>query len=425
MKLLIKNGRVIDPVQKIDEKMDVVIENDKIVDIKKQYKGKVNKTIDAKDKIVMPGIIDIHTHLREPGEERKETIASGTRAAAKGGVTSICCMPNTKPPIDNAPSVEYILLKAQKEGIVNVFPVGCITKGQQGESLAEIGSLYNAGVVAISDDGHPVMNSEIMRRAIEYSRMFNIPIVSHCEDINLAKDGSMNSGFMSTKLGLRGIPNAAEEVMVARDIILAENYNGHVHLAHISTFGSVELIRAAKKRGVKVTCETAPHYFTLTDEAVNDYNTNAKMNPPLRTERDVKAIIAGLKDGTIDAIATDHAPHTEEQKSREFELAPFGIIGLETMLSLSYEYLVEKNKISLMKVIEKLTANPAKIMNLSNRGSLAKGNLADITIFDDKKTWVLDPNNIKSKSKNTPFLNWELKGVVTQTLVSGKLVYTV
>lgn len=423
MKTVIKNGRVIDPAQNIDEKLDVIIENDKITKLTKKFTGSANKVIDAKNQIVSPGLIDIHTHLREPGEERKETIASGTRSAAKGGITSICAMPNTKPPIDNSPAVEYILLKAQKEGIVNVFPIGCITKNQDGKFLSEIGSLYKAGIVAISDDGHPVMDSSIMRKALQYCKMFNLPIISHCEDKTLSKDGVMNNGYISTILGLRGISNASEEVMVARDIILAESTDAHIHIAHVSTSGSVELIRSAKKRGVKVTCETAPHYFTLTEEAVRDYNTNTKMNPPLRTKKDVKAIIKGLKDKTIDCIVTDHAPHTEEQKKKEFNLAPFGIIGFETLLPLCLEYLVDKNKFKLIDMLRTLTSNPAKILHLKNRGSLAVGNYADITIINKDYAWKLMPENIVSKSKNTPFLDWDLKGIASHTIVSGKIVW--
>jgi dihydroorotase len=423
MRILIKNGRVIDPSQNINTSANVLIENDKIISITKSKNLKSQKTIDAKDKWVVPGLIDIHTHLRQPGEERKETIASGTRAAAKGGITSVCCMPNTKPVIDNAPSVEYILLKAQKEGIVNVFPVGCITKKQEGKEIAEIGVLKQAGIVAVSDDGQPVMDAHVARRAFEYCKIFDIPLVSHCEDKNLSADGVMNEGYMSTILGLRGIPKSAEEVMVARDIILAEAAGCALHIAHVSTKGSVDLIRTAKRRGVKVTCETAPHYFTLTEEAVRDYDTNTKMNPPLRTKTDVKAIKNGLKDGTIDCIASDHAPHTEESKNREFDLAPFGIIGLETLMSLSLKELLDTKVLNINQLIAKLTINPAKIMKLKSRGSLASGSFADVTIIDPKKIWTVG-DNMQSKSKNTPFMGWELKGVAVYTIVSGKVVWS-
>ncbi|MFC1512669.1 dihydroorotase [bacterium] len=423
MKILIKNGRVIDPSQKLDLKTDLLIEDNKVVSVSKNKTHPAKKIIDAKNKWVVPGLIDIHTHLREPGEERKETIASGTKAAAKGGITSLCCMPNTKPVIDNAPSVEYILLKAQKEGIVNVFPVACITKKQEGKELCEIGVLKSAGAVGISDDGSCVMDSAVMRRVLEYCRMFDIPVISHCEDVNLSAGGVMNEGYMSMVLGLRGIPNASEEIMVARDIILAESTRGYIHIAHVSSAGSVELIRNAKKRGINVTCETAPHYFTLTEEAVGEYDTNAKMYPPLRTKHDVKEIIKGIKDGTIDCIASDHAPHTEEQKNREFDLAPFGIIGLETMLSLSIMELVDKGRMKISDVIAKFTVNPARVMRLNQRGTLKSGSFADITIIDPNKTWKVK-DSIVSKSKNTPFLNWTMKGRVIHTIVNGKIIFS-
>lgn len=422
MKLLIKNGHVVDPAQHIDGKADVIIEDDRVVAVTKKSHHRIKKVIDAKGKWVFPGLIDIHAHLREPGQEAKETIASATRAAARGGITSICCMPNTKPVIDNAPAVEYILLKAQKQGIVNVFPIGCITKGQEGKELAEVGVLRRAGIVAISDDGKSVMDAQIMRRALQYCTMFDIPVVSHCEDVHLSADGVMNEGYMSTVLGLRGIPNAAEEVMVARDIILAESTGGHVHIAHVSTKGSVELIRDAKKRGVHVTSETAPHYFTLTEESLSTYNTNFKMNPPLRTKDDVKAICKGIVDGTIDCIASDHAPHTEEEKNREFDLAPFGITGLETMLSLSLQQLVDEKDVDLDVVIRTLTQGPAAVMRLAQRGTLLPGSFADVIVVDPHATWTVG-DTMQSKSRNTPFIGWQLKGVVTHTLVSGKVVW--
>jgi len=394
MKILIKNGRVIDPSQNIDGVCDIFIKDDKIVKFKKkinisEIEDRNITVIDAKKKFIFPGLIDIHTHLREPGFEGKETIETGTKAAAKGGFTTICCMPNTSPVLDNLPSVEYIILKSEKEAVVNVLPVGCITKAQEGKELCEIGTLIEAGIIAISDDGMPVANSFIMCKALEYCKIFNIPVISHCEDLDLVAGGVMNDGEISTKLGLRGIPTAAEEIMVARDIILAELTGGHLHIAHISTKGSVNLIREAKKRGVNITCETAPHYFSLTEKEVLGYNTNAKMNPPLRTERDVKAIKKGLLDGTIDCIASDHAPHTKEEKNKEFDLAPFGIIGLETQLSLAYQELVLKEKMSLTDMVKKFTINPSKIMRIEKRGSLKVGNFADLVIFNPNKKMVV------------------------------------
>ncbi len=427
MKILIKNGKLVDPSQKINEICDILIKDGKIEKIKKNIKIDVKKdknlqVIDATKKFVFPGLIDIHTHLREPGFESKETIETGSRAAAKGGFTTVCCMPNTNPVLDNLPAVEYIILKSEKEAIVNVLPIGCITKNQDGKELCEIGTLIEAGVVAISDDGKPLMDSFIMTKALEYCKIFNIPVISHCEDLSLSTNGVMNEGKISTQLGLRGIPNAAEEVMIARDIILAEMTGGHLHIAHISSKGSVNLIKSAKKRGVKVTCETTPHYFTLTENEVLGYNTNAKMNPPLRTQADVDAIKEALIDGTIDCIASDHAPHTKEEKNKEFDLAPFGIIGLETELALAYQELVLKKKMPIENLIEKFTTNPAKIIRLDGKGSLKIGNTADLIIFDPNKKFKVS-DYIASKSSNTPFLNYELKGVVDSTFVNGKIVW--
>ncbi|MCP4481608.1 MAG: dihydroorotase [bacterium] len=420
-KILIKNGHLVDPAQQIDGLYDILLEGDKVVQCSNNINDNNAKIIDAQGKYVFPGLIDIHVHLREPGGESKETIYTGTRAAVKGGFTTICCMPNTRPSLDNVPSVEYINLKSEKDAVCNVYPVGCVTKGLDGTELAEIGSLVQAGVIAISDDGCPVSNAFIMRRALEYCKIFDIPVISHCEDRDLAQFGVMNEGAVSTKLGLRGIPNAAEEVMVARDIILAEQTSGYVHIAHVSTKGSVALIRDAKKRGVKITAETAPHYFTLTDFAVEGYNTYAKMNPPLRTAEDVAGIKEGLKDGTLDCIASDHAPHTKEEKNKEFDFAPFGIIGLETELALAYQELVLKEKLSLSSVIEKLTKNPAEVMRLKTKGSLKIGFDADLIIFDGNEKFKA--NNFISKSSNSPFLGWELQGVINQTIVAGKVVY--
>jgi len=425
MKTLIKNGKVIDPSQKIEKKMNILIDGKLIKEypgnIKELEKRKDLKVIDANKLVVVPGLIDIHVHLREPGFEHKETIRSGTLSAAAGGFTSIACMPNTDPINDNASVTDYILLKARTEGIVNVLPIGAITKSEEGNQLAEIGEMYKAGCVAISDDGMPVTNSNLMRRAMEYVKAFNLPVIVHAEDTYLSDDGVMNEGKTSTMLGLKGIPNASEEVMIARDILLSELTGTDLHICHVSTEGSVRVIREAKKRGVKVTAEATPHHFLLTDEEVYNYNTNAKMNPPLRTSKDVKAIIKGLKDGTLDVIATDHAPHSEDEKNVEFDIAPFGIVGLETALPLSLK-LVEDKILTISQVIEKLTINPANIVN-SDKGTLKKNKVADITIFDPKEEYIIDKNNFYSKGKNTPFQDWKVRGKVKYTIVSGKIVY--
>jgi dihydroorotase len=423
MKLLIKNGRVIDPANKTDGIMDVLIDGGRITEVKQKINESGCNVIDASKKIVVPGLIDVHTHLREPGHEEEETIATGTMAAAKGGVTSILCMPNTHPPLDNAPAVEFILMKAQKEGHVNIFPIGCTTKASAGQELAEIGILKNAGVVAISDDGNPVMNAQVMRRALEYTRMFNIPVISHAEDKDLSKNGVMNEGNVSMVLGLRGIPRQSEEVMISRDIMLTELTGGHLHVAHVSTAGAVELIRQAKKTKINVTAETCPHYFSLTDEAVKGYDTNTKMKPPLRTAEDIEALKRGLADGTIDCIATDHAPHTEEEKNKEYDLAPFGIIGLETMLGLVITQLVDKKALTLSDALAKMTVNPARIFGLKDRGTLKPGSIADVTVIDLDKEFTVNREDFVSKSKNSPFIGWKLKGAAETTIVGGKIVW--
>lgn len=425
MRTLIKNGKVIDPSQKIEKKMNILIDGKLIKEypgnIKELEKRKDLKVIDANKFVVVPGLIDIHVHLREPGFEHKETIRTGTLSAAAGGFTSIACMPNTDPINDNASVTDYILLKARTEGIINVLPIGAITKSEEGNELAEIGEMYKAGCVAISDDGMPVTNSNLMRRAMEYVKAFNLPVIVHAEDKYLSDDGVMNEGKTSTLLGLKGIPNASEEVMIARDIFLSELTGTDLHICHVSTEGSVRVIREAKKRGVKVTAEATPHHFLLTDEEVYNYNTNAKMNPPLRTSKDVKAIIKGLKDGTLDVIATDHAPHSEDEKNVEFDSAPFGIVGLETALPLSLK-LVEDKILTISQVIEKFTINPANIVN-SDKGTLKKNKVADITIYDPKEEYLIDKNNFYSKGKNTPFQDWKVRGKVKYTIVSGKIVY--
>jgi dihydroorotase len=426
MKILIKNGRVIDPLNKIDDGLDVLIENDRIREVSKNIKANGAELVDSKGKIVAPGLVDMHSHLREPGREDEETLFTASRAAVKGGFTSICAMPNTTPPCDNQGVVGFISSEGKRIGLCNIYVIGTITKDRKGQEISEIGELKNAGVVALSDDGSPVEDSEIMRRALEYAAMFNLPIISHCEDKALSKDGVMNEGFISTALGLRGIPGISESTRVARELELCGMTKGKLHIAHVSTKRSIELIRDAKKRGLDVTCETCPHYFTLTDEAVkvSGFDTNTKMNPPLRTEEDLKAVIEGLMDGTIDCIATDHAPHTEDEKDTDFDSAPFGIIGLETALSLTIMELVDKKVLDWSALIGKISLNPSKILGL-NKGSLSVGSDADVVVIDPAKEWKVARANLESKSKNTPFLGKVLKGMAVVTITDGKIVYRI
>jgi len=419
--ILIKNGRVIDPANNIDDTLDLLIEDGKIAAIGKALKAIDAELIDASGLLVTPGLIDMHVHLREPGQEYKEDIISGTRAAAAGGITSIACMPNTKPIIDSLAICHYIISKAKEQGSANVFPIGSITQGLKGEILSEMGELKEGGCVAFSDDGVPVVSSEMMRRALEYADTFGAPIISHAEDLSLVAGGVMNNGPVATELGLKGIPWVAEDAMTARDIMLAEFTGGHIHMAHVSTKGCVELVRQAKIRGVRVTCEATPHHFTLTDEAVRGYNTNAKMNPPLRSQDDVDAIRAGLADGTIDAIATDHAPHHIDEKNVEFAIALNGIVGLETMLPLTLK-LVNENVIDLNRAIALMSCQPAKVLGI-NRGTLGQGAVADITLIDPNMEWEVIPDKLLSKSKNTPFGGWKMKGVAVKTLLAGKTVF--
>jgi dihydroorotase len=422
--LLIKGGRIIDPGQNRDGVGSLLISEGKI-----SWVGKASPpdteydVIDAEGLIVCPGFIDLHCHLRQPGFEEKETIASGTRAAARGGFTTVACMPNTGPPLDNKDIVEYVKATAAREGAIRVLPIGCVSKGRKGRELADLGELAKAGVIGFSDDGDPVPTPELMRRALEYSRESNLPIIDHCEDKALSKGGQMNQGKISAELGLEGIPNVAEENIVARDLALAETSRGWVHIAHASTQGSVELIRRAKAKGIRVTAEATPHHLTLTEERVRDLNTNAKVNPPLRTKDDVEALIQGLKDNTIDVIATDHAPHTEADKHCQFELAPFGISGFETALG-SLMGLVQRGEIELTMLIAKLTAEPAKILGRKYElGTLAVGSPADVTIFDPGMEWTVDASKFASKGKNTPLAGEKLKGKVMMTIYRGKIVY--
>jgi len=421
MSLLIKGGRVIDPTQNIDDALDILVDEGKIREVGKGLKAPGAETVDARGMLVVPGLIDMHVHLRDPGLEYKEDIVSGTRAAAAGGFTSVVCMPNTKPVNDNKTVTAYILDKACREGAVNVFPIGAITQGSKGEALAEMGELKEAGCVAVSDDGHPVANAELMRRALEYARGMGILVISHAEEKALVGEGVMNEGFVSTELGLKGIPRVAEDIATNRDIMLAEYTGSPVHIAHVSTRGSVRLVREAKGRGVSVTCETAPHYFSLTDDAVRGYETNAKMNPPLREADDVAAIREGLADGTIDAIATDHAPHHLDEKDIEFNLALNGIVGLETSLPLSLR-LVADGAIDIGTMVEKMSCNPARILGL-DRGTLKPGAPADITVIDTDREWTVTIDGLASKSKNSPWLGKTMKGCAACTIVGGKIVY--
>jgi dihydroorotase len=422
MNLLIKGGRVIDPSQKLDDTLDVVVENGLVKEIGKGLTAPAGaETIDATGKYVVPGLIDMHVHLRDPGLEYKEDIISGTKAAVAGGFTSVCCMPNTKPTIDNKAIASYIINKAKAEGFCNVFPVGSITYGLSGERMSEMGELKESGCVAVSDDGRPVKNSELMMRSLQYAAGIGIMVISHAEELELVGEGTMNEGYTSTELGLKGIPRVAEDIATARETMLAEYTGTPIHIAHVSTKDSVRIIREAKARGVKVTCETAPHYFTLTDDAVRGYNTNAKMNPPLREAADVAAIKAGLTDGTIDCIATDHAPHHEDEKDVEFNVAMNGIIGLETSLPLSLK-LVEDGVLTLNQLVEKMSFKPSNILGLQ-RGTLATGSVADITLIDPAAEWVVEADKLASKSKNSPWLGQKMKGAAAATIVSGKLVY--
>jgi len=426
--LLIRGGRVIDPASGIDEDMDILIRDGKIIEMGGQgyadrIKGESDiEEIDASGKVITPGLIDMHVHLREPGFEYKEDIKTGSEAAAAGGFTSIACMPNTLPVNDNRSVTDFIIKRGKERGIVNIYTIGAITKGLKGEELSEIGELSDAGVIAISNDGGAMVKSEVMRRALEYAGMFNMLVISHCEDTHLSAGGVMNEGFVSTELGLSGIPDAAEDIIVSRDILLAELTGERLHIAHVSTAGSVRMIREAKERGLNITCEAAPHHFILSDEAVRGFDTNTKVNPPLRSEDDLDAIKEGLSDGTIEVIATDHAPHNIAEKEVEYNYAPFGMIGLETGLSLTLK-LVHDGTLSLMEAISKLTVNPAKIMGLDNKGVLKVGGDADITIIDTNREIEVDVSRFRSKSRNSPFNGWRLKGCVEKTIKGGKVVW--
>jgi dihydroorotase len=421
--ILFRGGRIVDPSQGLDTITDLYIRDGQVVGLGADLGTPDDARIIAADGLVIaPGLVDVHVHLREPGGEEKETIATGAASAVAGGFTAVCAMPNTAPPIDNQGAVGFVKAKGEAAGLARVFPIGCVTVGQRGEQLAEFGEMVAAGAVAVSDDGHPVMSSQMMRTALEYAKTFGIPVADHCEDMPLAVGGAMHEGIVSMRLGLKGIPSAAEEIHVARDCILAELTGGHVHLCHMSTRGSVELIRRAKEKGLAVTAEAAPHHFALTHERVGDYDTNAKMNPPLRESEDRDAIRAGLADGTIDCIATDHAPHHYDAKEREFDDAPNGIIGLETALSIGLRELVHGGALSLPILIERMSCAPARLWHLPG-GSLRTGGVADIVVFDPTATWTVAPERFRSKSRNTPWAGEILPGVVRMTLVSGRVVY--
>lgn len=421
MRILIKNGRVLNPATNMDGITDVLIENQTIVKMDNNIEGTAEKVIDAQGKWVVPGLIDVHVHLREPGFTHKETIATGTRSAVMGGFTTICPMPNTDPACDSDILVEYVKLKADREGVCHVLPIGAITKGQKGEELANIGKMAAAGACAISEDGKSVLSSGLLKTAMKYAKMFEIPVLSHCEDRSLVGSGSMNAGKAAQMLGLKGISNDSEEVIVSRDIILANSTKSRLHICHISTEGSVELVRNAKKMGVDVSAEVTPHHFTLSDDFITDYDANTKMNPPLRSAKDREACCKGLQDGTIEIIATDHAPHNIEDKNCEYEKAAFGIVGLETALPLGIKVLVEGGILTPLQLIEKMAYNPAKRLGI-DKGNLEVGKVADITIIDPQAKYQVDPSQFASKSKNTPFGGFEVKGKVLYTIVDGKII---
>lgn len=421
--ILIRGGRVIDPSRGGDGIADVLVLDGKIDRVGRSIPADEGVTVvDATGLVVAPGLIDLHVHLREPGQEDLETVASGAMAAAAGGFSAVCAMPNTDPVTDNQAAVGFIVSQAQRADKARVYPIGAVSLGQKGQQLAEFGELVGAGAVAVSDDGKPVVSSHLMRTALEYAKTFGIPVADHCEDPTLSHGGAMHEGIVSTRLGLKGIPSAAEEIMVARDIILAELTGGHVHLCHMSTRGSVELIRRAKERGLRVTAEACPHHFSLTHDRCEGYDTNAKMNPPLRESEDREAIRQGLKDGTIDVIATDHAPHHYDAKEREFDDAPNGIIGLETALGLAITELVEPGVLTLPQLIERMSTRPARVFNLPG-GTLAVGAPADVVVFDPAVEWEVRPESFFSKSRNTPFAGRRLRGRAEVTIVRGKLAY--
>jgi dihydroorotase len=425
MKLLIANGHLIDPADGQNSGKDLLIENGRVsawLGPKDEKPGDA-EVFDASGLIVAPGFIDMHVHLREPGQEHKETIATGCSAAVAGGWTSVCPMPNTNPVNDNAAITRYMIEQAERAALANVFPIGAITKSSEGSELAEMGEMQAAGAVAVSDDGRPVPNAGVMRRAMQYARDFDLPVIDHCEDKSLSSGGVMHEGRVSLLLGLKGMPALAEEMDAVRDILLAKETGARLHIAHVSTKEAIEAVRRAKNEGIKVTCEVTPHHFTLTDKSVEGYDTNTKMAPPLRSDEHLEAIIDGIKDGTIDAIATDHAPHHSDEKALEYDRAPFGITGLETAIGLAFNELVHEGVIDLVRLVEMCSTNPAKIFRLSRRGTLIPGSIADITLIDPEFSWTYSNADSRSKSRNTPFDGRQFRGAAVATFISGKLVY--
>ena len=425
MRLLIQNGYVIDPSQGTNTGRNLLIEDGRVVGLSSYSDGVPEgaEVFDATGLIVAPGFIDMHVHLREPGHEYRETIASGAAAAVAGGFTTVCAMPNTNPINDNAAVTRFVIEQAERAGLASVLPIGAITKNSEGSELAEMGEMKDAGIIAVSDDGRPVPRAGMMRRAMEYARGFDLPVIDHCEDKSLAGGGVMHEGHWSLVLGMRGIPAAAEEIDAERNCLLAELTGARVHLAHVSTRGAIEAVRRAKENGLPVTCEVAPHHWTLTDEAVQEYDTNTKTNPPLRSRDHIDAIIEGLRDGTIDVIATDHAPHHADEKALEYDQAPFGIVGLETAVGLAMERLVKEGVMSLERLVEICSTNPARILHLDDRGALRAGTRADLTIIDPEMTWTFDVLKSKSKSRNTPFDGNTFRGAAVATIVGGRIVH--
>lgn len=425
MKLLITNGHLIDPAAGENSGKSVLIENGKVAAWLAQNDAVPEdcEVFDASGLVIAPGFIDMHVHLREPGQEHKETIASGCAAAVAGGWTSVCPMPNTNPVNDNAAITRYMIEQAERAGLANVFPIGAITKSSDGSELAEMGEMKAAGAVAVSDDGRPVPNAGIMRRAMQYAKDFDLPVIDHCEDKSLSSGGVMHEGRVSLLLGLKGMPALAEDIDAVRDILLAKETGAHIHIAHVSTKGAVEAVRRAKNEHINVTCEVTPHHFTLTDKVIEGYDTNTKMAPPLRSEEHLEAIIEGIKDGTIDAIATDHAPHHADEKALEYDRAPFGITGLETAVGLAFNELVHKGVIDLVRLVEMCSTNPARIFRIQNRGTLTPGSHADVTIIDPNLTWDYTNAESRSKSRNSPFDGWQFHGAAVATIVGGKVAY--